>query len=160
MAVHRNKSFLFLVSACLAGIPCTHDGRDNTLIAVKQLVDEDKALAVCPEILGCLSSPRMQSEIVGGDGLDVLEGRARVLTRSGRDVSRNFIEGAKKALELAKIYKVKMAIFKSHSPSCGVGKIYDGTFTKALKKGNGVTASLLIRYGIALCTEEDDWNAR
>lgn len=110
-------------------------------------------ITVCPEILGGLGIPRENSEIAGGDGTDVLTGDAAVITISGRDVTKNFVKGANAALSIAKKYRVRKAILKSKSPACGSGKIYDGTFCGRLKAGKGVLASLLIRNGIRVYTE-------
>lgn len=144
----------FLVSACLAGINCTHKGRNNLKRKIKKLVIDGKAIAVCPEISGGLPVPREPSEIVGGSGADVLTKKAKVLTYSGRDVSDCFIKGARKTLSLAKRYKIKKAILKGRSPSCGIGKIYDGTFSRKSKKGSGVTAALLKANGINIYDEK------
>ena len=107
-----------------------------------------KALAICPEVFGGLPTPRENSEIVGGDGYDVLKKTARVLTASGKDVTENYVKGARIALRLAKKYDIRKAILKSMSPACGIGRIYDGTFRKVTKKGDGVLAALLSINGI------------
>ena len=112
------------------------------------MVEDGLAIPVCPEVLGGLRIPRENSEITGGNGSDVLEGKARVITISGKDVTSNFIKGAKVVLAFAKKYRIKKAILKSNSPSCGLGKIYDGSFTSKLINGSGVTASLLRQKGI------------
>lgn len=119
------------------------------------LVCEGRAVALCPEILGGLGVPRESAEIVGGDGADVLRKKAKVITASGRDCSGRFVKGARKALEYALERGIKKAILKSNSPSCGRGRIYDGTFKKILKRGNGVCAALLLRHGIRVLTERD-----
>ena len=41
------------------------------------------------------------------------------------------------------------------SPSCGCGRIYDGTFSGKTIEGNGFTAELLMKNGIEVCTEEE-----
>jgi uncharacterized protein YbbK (DUF523 family) len=119
------------------------------------LVARKDAFPACPETLGGLPTPRPDSEIDSGDGGDVLDGRSRVITRSGRDVTESFIKGAYLALEAAARNGIRRAILKSNSPSCGAGKIYDGTFKKALKNGSGVLAVLLARHGIHVFTEKD-----
>jgi len=156
MAFRPNRpAYKFLVSACLAGVNCTYRGKNNLNRHIKKLVDDKRAIAICPEILGGLGIPRENSETTAGSGEGVLAKNARVLTPSGRDVSKEFIAGAKKALGIAKKYNIKIAILKSKSPSCGFGKIYDGTFKGILKEGNGVCASLLSRNGIAVYNEKD-----
>ncbi len=154
----KQASYKFLVSACLAGINCTYKAGNNLKRRIKVLVDRKEGLAVCPEVLGGLSIPRENSEIAGGDGRDVLAKRAKVITISGRDVSKNFINGAKRVLRLARKYKIKKAILKSRSPACGLGPIYDGTFRRHLIKGNGVLASLLLENGIMIYGEEKKRN--
>jgi len=137
-----------MVSACLAGIDCTYTGKNKLKPSIKKMVDDGIAIPVCPEAMGGMGIPRENSEIVGGDGSDVLKGRARVITISGRDVTKTYIRGARAALSIARIYGIKKAVLKSKSPACGAGRIYDGSFTKKLKKGSGVTASLLCQKGI------------
>lgn len=162
MAIRRKRKarrnspkYDFIVSACLAGICCTYGGGHKLKVKIRRLVEDARALPVCPEILGGSGIPRPSSEIMGGDGLDVLEGRAKVLTRSGKDVSGVFIKGAIRTLGLAKKYRIKKAVLKSKSPSCGAGRIYDGSFSFRIKEGDGVTAALLRRNEIALFTEKD-----
>jgi len=137
-----------LVSACLAGIDCTYEGRNNLNPVIKKMIEDSIAIPVCPEVLGGLGIPRENSEIIGGDGSDVLKGKAAVITISGKDVTRNFIKGAKAVLAIAKKYRIKKAILKPNSPACGLRRIYDGTFAKRLKNGSGVAASLLRKKGI------------
>lgn len=161
MAIRRNRktkrdapTYTYLVSACLAGIRCTYNGGHKLTRKIRRLAEEAQALPVCPELLGGSSIPRPSSEIRGGDGQDVLKGRAKVVTHSGKDISRVFIKGAARTLGLAKKYGIRKAVLKSKSPSCGVGRIYDGTFSRRLKKGDGVTAALLRRNKIAVFTEK------
>ncbi len=139
---------MILVSACLAGIKCSWDGRDRLNEEIKALVDEGKAIAICPEVLGGFSVPRERTEILNASGEDVLNGRAKVITESGKVVSEGFIKGAKAVLKIAKENNVKEAIFKSKSPSCGCGRIYDGSFSGRLIKGNGVTTALLLKNSV------------
>jgi len=111
-------------------------------------------IPLCPEQLGGLPTPGEPQEIVGGTGEDVLRGKANVITASGRDVTKNFLRGAKETLRITKSLGVKEAVLKSCSPSCGCGKIYDGTFSGKLKDGNGVTAALLKEHGIRIKNEK------
>jgi uncharacterized protein YbbK (DUF523 family) len=146
---------LVLVSACLAGCACRYDGGANPTSEVARLVAEGRAIQVCPEEDGGLPTPRPPAEIVGGDGHDVLEGRARVMTKDGTDVTDIYLTGARIALERARAAGVTKAILKARSPSCGKGAIYDGTFTRTRATGDGVTAALLMRNGIEVVTERD-----
>ncbi len=145
----------FVVSACLAGARSRFDGTSATDPAVRALVREGRAMPICPEQLGGLPTPRPPAEIVGGDGSAVLEGRAKVLTADGRDVTDRFIAGASEAAELAALFGATAAILKSRSPSCGCGAVYDGSFSGRLVKGDGVLAALLAAKGIRVASEED-----
>lgn len=140
------------VSWCLAGRKCRYDGSAKTDMRAVALAERG-AVCVCPEVLGGLPVPREPAEIVGGDGSDVLDGRARVITAGGRDVTAEYISGAEKALKICMEKKVTHAMFKANSPSCGCGSIYDGSFTGKKVSGDGVTAALFKRNGIAVDTE-------
>ena len=115
---------------------------------IRRLYMEGKVKPVCPECLAHLPIPRCPSEIVGGDGRDVLAGTARVMSRDGRDITNAFLHGARAVLEAAQRCGARRAYLKSKSPSCGVRAIYDGTFTHTLKEGKGVAAALLEQNGI------------
>ena len=134
-----------LVSACLLGICCRYDGRGNPNEAVISLLKHDDItlIPVCPEQLGGLSTPRIPSERRG----------EFVINRAGEDVTLQFIRGAEAALNVAKLCGCTTAILKERSPSCGCGKIYDGSFSGTLIDGDGVTAELLRREGIAVFGE-------
>ena len=137
-----------LISACLLGVNCRYDGgnsRDENAISLHQ---SDELISVCPEEAGGLPTPRPAVEIVGGDGNDVLDGKARVLTADGVDKTEEFLKGAQFALELAQSQSATSVILKSKSPSCGCGEIYDGSFSRTLISGDGVTTALLKRHGI------------
>ncbi len=137
-----------LISACLLGVNCRYDGgnsRDKDAIKRHQ---HDELVPVCPEEAGGLPTPRPAVEIVGGDGNDVLDGKARVLTAEGVDKTEEFLKGAQIALEVAQSTGATSVLLKSKSPSCGCGEIYDGTFSKTLVSGDGVTTALLKRHGI------------
>ena len=141
-----------LISACLIGVNCRYDGgnsRDKDAIKHHQ---HDELVPVCPEEAGGLPTPRPAVEIVGGDGNDVLDGKARVLTAEGVDKTEEFLKGAQIALELAQSEGATSVLLKSRSPSCGCGEIYDGTFSKTLVSGDGVTTALLKRHGIEVIT--------
>jgi len=134
-----------IVSACLCGINCKYDGKNNLNTALMERVMRGELLPVCPEVLGGLPIPRVPCEIKDG----------RVFTRDGRDVTEEFRLGAKKTLEIARAAGAKKAILKQRSPSCGCGIIYDGTFSGKFKEGNGVTAQLLLDNEIVVMTEKD-----
>lgn len=143
-----------IVSACFAGINCRYDKKHNRIEEIRKLVREGDAIPVCPEQMGGLPTPRNPAEIVGGDGEDVLDGKAKVIDNQGNDVTRQFVEGAREALAMAQAVGATEAILKERSPSCGSCMIYDGTFSKSKKAGLGVTAALLRRHGIRVVSEE------
>jgi uncharacterized protein YbbK (DUF523 family) len=145
-----------LISACLLGIKCAWDGQDiyKSDKAI-ELSNSEMLMPVCPEQLGGLRTPRAPQEIQGGTGEDILDGKCKVLNMDGEDVSQKFINGAEEILKIAKLFHIEEFIGKSRSPSCGCGQIYDGTFSRQLMDGDGVTTALLKRNGISVITEED-----
>lgn len=144
-----------LVSACLAGLACAYDGNHRARERVLEWVREGRAVLVCPEDEGGLGTPRPAAEIVGGTGEDVLDGRARVVTVDGADVTAEYLEGARIAVARAKEHGCRTAVLKTRSPSCGRGGIYDGTFSGKLREADGVTAAALRREGVQVITDEE-----
>ena len=144
-----------LVSACLAGCACRYDGSDNLDDRLGGLISGGRAVLVCPEEDGGLGTPRPPAEIVGGDGDAVLDGRARVMTVDGKDVTNQYLTGARAALARAQQTGARAAVLKARSPSCGHGIIYDGSFSRTERAGDGVTAALLRRNGITVLSEDD-----
>lgn len=143
-----------LVSACLLGVRCRYDGRSCRSRRVLKLARKEQLVPICPEQLGGLPTPREPAWIKGGDGKDVVEGKARVINRAGLDVTENFKRGAEEVLKIVKIYRVREAILKARSPSCGSGEIYEFG-SQRTKRGDGVTAALLKIHGIQVLTEEE-----
>ena len=143
-----------LVSACLVGIRCRYDGGSKPNKEIIKMFKEGKLIPLCPEQLGGLTTPREPAELMG-DGLEVLEGEARVLTKSGKDVTAQFLRGAKETLKIVKLLGIKEAILKQRCPSCGCGLIYDGSFTGKFIKRDGVTAALLKLNGVNIITDDD-----
>lgn len=137
-----------VVSACLAGIPCRFDGRAKPDPGIVKRVNLGTAIPVCPEQLGGLPTPRPPAEIVGGDGEDVLAGKARVYTNHGEDVTEAFISGATIAAQRVAATGVTEVVLKDRSPACGACEIYDGTHQGKTMEGLGVFAALLKRHGI------------
>ena len=129
---------MMIVSACLAGFPCRYDGKAKPCAEVMELVRAGKAIPVCPEQLGGLPTPRPPCEILAG----------RVVDETGTDRTEAFQRGAQAVLDLAKTYGATRALLQNRSPSCGSGWIYDGTFSRRLVQGDGVTARLLMENGI------------
>lgn len=133
---------MIFVSGCLVGINCKYSGGNNFNEKIFNMVKEGKAIPICPEQLGGLSTPRNPSEI------KIIDGKRRVIDNQNNDVTENFERGANEVLELAKKLNIKKAILQPRSPSCGVGKIYSGNFDGKLVDGNGILAELLIKNGI------------
>jgi uncharacterized protein YbbK (DUF523 family) len=144
-----------LVSACLLGTCCNHEGRASLRARVRDLADAARLVPICPEVVGGLATPRAAAEIVGGDGADVADGAARVMTAAGDDVSDAYRRGAAAAVELARAVGATRAVLKARSPSCGAVEVYDGTFTRTLRRGAGVTAAALRAAGIEVVSDED-----
>lgn len=111
-------------------------------------VAENRIGLACPECMGGLSAPRPPAQIQGGDGYDVLDGKARVVDQEGNDVTEQFIKGAQRFVDFVKRSGAQQVFLRSRSPSCGVHQIYDGTFTGQKRQGCGVTTALLTRNGI------------
>lgn len=145
---------MILVSACLVGCHCRYDGDTNLINELKAMVERGEAIPVCPEQMGGLATPRPPAQIVGGDGHDVLENTAKVITDSGADVTDQFVKGAQEALQMAKMVNATTAILKERSPSCGSSMVYDGSFSGKKKPGLGVTATLLRQHGLDVYSEE------
>ncbi len=155
MAKVGPKEKKYVVSACLIGKSCFYDGSTRYKSQIRDLVDSGEAIALCPEELGGLRTPRPPCEIFAGNGEDVLKGKAYVFNKQGRDITINIVKGSREFLNIAKECGVGKAILKSKSPCCGRGKIYDGTFTDRLRSGNGVAAELLLKSGIEVMTDEE-----
>jgi len=136
---------VILVSACLLGLPARYDGGHCRSAEVLALAGRCHLVPVCPEQLGGLSTPRPPSEMEHGDGSDVLDGRARVLSTEGTNVTDNFLRGAGAAAQIAETCGATRAILKEGSPSCGVSRI---TRAGQAVEGEGTTAALLRRKGL------------
>jgi len=134
------------MSACLLGIKCRWDGKSNPCKRAISLFKKGNIIPVCPEQLGGLPTPRPPQEI---------QKNGRILNKDGKDVTKSFKKGARETLKLAKLFGAKEFIGKSKSPSCGFGKVYDGSFSDKLINGNGVTSALLQKHGIKIKTEKD-----
>lgn len=135
-----------LVSACLLGADCKYNGKNNRNENVLRLMEKHTLIPVCPEQLGGLATPREPSEKSG----------ERVISKSGADVTENYKKGADEVLKIARLYGCKRAVLKAKSPSCGSGKVYDGTFSGTLIDGDGVTAQLLKQNGIEVQNENNE----
>jgi uncharacterized protein YbbK (DUF523 family) len=146
-----------LVSACLLGDNVRYDGGDavSSDAVLGRWRAEGRVVRLCPEVAAGLGVPRPPAEIVGAHGgAAVLDGKARLATRAGADVTNAFVAGAHLALEVARAHNVRVAVLKEGSPSCGTQRINDGTFTGRKIEGRGVTAALLERHGIRVFSDQ------
>ncbi|OIJ19300.1 hypothetical protein BKP45_14190 [Anaerobacillus alkalidiazotrophicus] len=145
---------MILVSSCLAGLEVRYNGTHCLDKKIRQMIEKKQAITVCPELLGGFSTPREPAEIVGGNGEDVLDGKAKVIGKSGKDVTIMYIKGAYSTLIKAQEVGATIVILKEFSPSCGSSMIYNGEFKGKKIVGNGVTTALLERNGIQVVSEE------
>ena len=139
------ESMKIAVSACLLGENCKYNGGNNYNEKLVEFLKEHEVVGVCPEVLGGLPIPRMSSEIVEGV----------VRHKDGTSVDEEFRKGAKESLRIIKEMGAELVILQSRSPSCGVGIIYDGTFSKTLIPGDGVFVKLLKENGICVMDVKD-----
>ena len=139
----RVKRPRILVSACLLGVNCRYNGERKKLEGIERLMERAELIPVCPEILGGLPTPRPPAERMGD----------RVMNREGADVTEAYQLGAEETLRLAELFDARFALLKERSPSCGMGKIYDGSFQGRIVNGSGVTAELLTAHGVSVYGE-------
>ena len=140
---------MIIVSACLVGINCKYNGDNNDNDKVKEYLKDKEYIIICPEQLGGLTTPRNPSEIIN------INGERKVFTCDSIDVTKNFINGAKESLKIAKIYNCKKALLKEGSPSCGCNFIYDGTFSGKKIPGQGITTTLFKENNIEVFSEKE-----
>ncbi|MBT2574708.1 DUF523 domain-containing protein [Bacillus sp. ISL-51] len=131
---------MILVSSCLGGIECRYNGSHAASEKIRRLVEEKKAVMVCPELLGGFTTPREPAEIIGG---------------TGEDVTALYMDGAAKTLAYAKEIGADTVILKENSPSCGSSFIYDGTFSGQKIFGDGITSALLKQAGCRVISENE-----
>jgi uncharacterized protein YbbK (DUF523 family) len=134
-----------VVSACLLGVRCNHNGDASPSDAVQRLGATHRVIAVCPETAGGLPTPRPAAE---------LQPDGRVRTAAGDDVTDAYERGAAAAVALARASGAQQAVLKARSPSCGCREVYDGTFTRTRRPGEGVTARALREAGLDVRSEE------
>ena len=134
-----------LISSCLLGLACRYDGREGKKIDLESLSDQYTIVPFCPEIYGGLPTPRVPSEIIDD----------KVMMKDGTDVTENYRKGATEALRLCRMLGIEKALLKEKSPSCGSGRVYDGSFSGTLIDGDGITAALLKANGITVYGESE-----
>ncbi|MCQ2969377.1 MAG: DUF523 domain-containing protein [Clostridium sp.] len=145
---------MYLISACLCGVNCKYNGSNNYNQKCNKLFMSGKAILICPEQLGGLTTPRVPSELQA-NARDIIKNNGKVITKEGLDVTMEFIKGAKEVMKIAKKLPISAAILKEGSPSCGVNFIYDGTFNGNRIKGKGITTEMLNEIGIKTLSEKD-----
>lgn len=134
-----------LISACLLGVRCRYDGQSKQYDGIEKLVDKFNLIPICPEVMGGLMTTRAPAERVGD----------RVVCDNGCDVTEQYQRGAQEVLRLARLFNCDLAILKANSPSCSHNRVYDGTFSRTLVDGMGVTAQLLTENGIRVVDETE-----
>jgi uncharacterized protein YbbK (DUF523 family) len=134
-----------IISSCLCGNNTKYNGGNNLIDKLELLEEKFNLITICPEVFGGLSTPRDPSEIKGD----------KVYSNQGLDVTENFNSGALKAVEILKKSNAKYALLKEGSPSCGVHKIYDGTFSGTKIPGSGVTTNMFKDLGIKVYSENE-----
>lgn len=142
----RTEKPALVVSACLLGVACNHEGEAARRSLREQLEERYRVVPVCPEVLGGLPAPRPAAEIQP-DG--------RVVNVEGADVTAPYRRGAEAAVRAARASGATRAVLKARSPSCGSSQVYDGTFSKSLVDGEGIAAAALREVGVEITSEED-----
>jgi len=146
----EEEANMIFVSACRLGVRCRFDGKackDENLI---RWLKGKRFLAVCPEQLGGLGTPREPSSFKGGSGKEVLQGKARLSNARGEDVTAAFLRGAREVARLARLFEARLWIGKEKSPACAVKEVY---VNGKICKGEGVTTALLLKEGLRVCEE-------
>lgn len=143
--IHLPAGSVVGISACLLGESCRYDGKAKGHAPVQKLAAHWQVIPLCPEVAGGLPIPREPAEIQG----------SRIRTETGTDMTEAFRKGAEKELEKLQQAGAQYAILKTRSPSCGIGQIYDGSFSHRLKAGNGIFAETCIKAGMIVAGEED-----
>ena len=129
---------MYIISACLLGSNCKYNGGNNMNDRVTEFCKGKSYCTACPEGISGLPTPRPPAERQG----------ERIIDKAGKDVTKEFMEGAKNSLShvISEAEKrgetIEGAILKANSPSCGSGRIYDGTFTGNLVDGDGCFAAM------------------
>jgi uncharacterized protein YbbK (DUF523 family) len=141
---------MIAASACLLGLNCRWDGTSS--LRKKLLLYLPHIIPFCPEQMGGLTTPREPAQIINGNGIDVINGRAKVLDASRKNVTQEFIRGALEVMNLVKQYNITEIILKERSPSCAVHAIYRGNY---IVSGMGVTCALFLREGFKVLSDEE-----
>lgn len=145
-----------LISSCFLGNKVRYDGKDNLLTSdiIQRWQQEERLVIICPELAGGLSIPRAPAEIQNSRITNSKKITLQVLTNTGENVTEAFECGANEALRLCKLHKIRYALLKESSPSCGSSMVYDGSFQRRKISGQGVTTKLLMAHGIKVYSEK------
>lgn len=156
----KENPLRILMSACLAGLTCGYDGTANGEYpsALKLLhYEKVKIIKFCPEEFS-FGTPREMCDIHGGTGFDVLNGKAKVLTETGKDWTEGMIKASEKMLEIAINEGVELAVMMDISAACGSQVIYSGNRfaeNKVYQIGAGVSAAQLLNNGFKVISQRD-----
>lgn len=144
-----------LLSACLAGHRVRYNGTDKSCPAnlLQQWHDEGRLVIHCPELAAGLETPRLSAEMINGQGIDVLNGRAQVVDSDGQDVTQPYVLAAWLALKTAQSNDCRFAILTDGSPTCGSQNVYNGAFSGVKVSGEGVATALLRQHGVEVFNE-------
>lgn len=155
--VTETEPLRVLFSACLLGQATGWEGgayTDELAVRLSRL-PKVKAIPFCPEN-ATLGTPRPLTTIHGGNGQDVLAGKARVLETTGRDVTKELVAGGEAMLAAARRGAAELAVLLEISDSCGSHALYLGPpEDKRYQKGTGVAAAILTNAGIPIIGQRD-----
>lgn len=140
---------MILVSSCLIGLETRYNGEGTREESLMEFLKDKRFIPICPEQLGGLSTPRKPCEIL------IIDGQEKIINIDGEDKTQHFIKGANEVLKLVKEFDIKYAILKERSPSCGKGRIYDGSFSSKLIDGDGIAARMLTEAGVKVYNENN-----
>lgn len=143
---------MYFVSACLVGVNCRYDGKNSYSKKVTEFLSDKEYIALCPEELGGLSTPRVPCSFKGGTGEDILLGNAKIIDANKKDKTSEFVHGAERSLKVIREKDITHAILKERSPSCGVREVY---INGKRVEGMGVTAALFNRESIIIISDEE-----
>jgi uncharacterized protein YbbK (DUF523 family) len=148
--MHSSKECLdkILISACFLGERVRYNGEIKALVneQINSWKEQGRLIAICPEVIAGLPVPRSPAEINPTS--------KQIITSEGQNVTAQFNHGAEQALLLCQRHKIRFALLKESSPSCGSNTIYDGSFSHKKIAGEGVTTTLLRRHGIQVFCED------
>ena len=146
-----------LISSCLLGCKVRYDGSDLKVESqeFQKFIETNEIVSFCPEVAAGLPIPRIPAEICAGTGVNVIDGSAKIMGKDGSDVTSEFLDGARLALEVCQQNNISVAILTEGSPSCGSSQIYNGKFEGVKVEGTGVTSALLRQHGIKVVSQHE-----